>query len=145
VLQGAFNMTKSNTQPRGPSQRQLRVGELVRHELSALFMRGDVVDPLIEKTGVTVLEVVATPDLRTATAYVRPFQPGGNGDLLVEALTKHRRFIRGEITPRLQLKYMPDLKFRLDTSIDYASSIDALLADPKVTRDLGAKKGDEGS
>ena len=121
---------------KGPSQRQLRVGELIRHELSALFMRGDVMDPVIEKMGVTVLEVAATPDLKTATAYVRPFQPSGNGDKLVEALMKHRKFIRGEITPKLQLKYMPEIKFRIDTSIDYASSIDALLANPKVKGDL---------
>jgi ribosome-binding factor A len=128
---------KSGSRPaKGPSQRQLRVGELIRHELSALFMRGDVMDLVIEKIGVTVLEVAATPDLKTATAYVRPFQPSGDGDQLVEALMKHRKFIRGEITPKLQLKYMPEIKFRIDTSIDYASSIDALLANPRVKGDL---------
>lgn len=127
---------------RAPSQRQLRVGELIRHELSALFMRGDVIDPVVEKTGVTVLEVRTTPDLKTATAYIRPFQPSGNGDALVEALMKHRKFIRGELTPRLQLKYMPEIKFRMDTSIDYASSIDALLANPKVKGDLGRDRED---
>ena len=127
---------------RAPSQRQLRVGELIRHELSALFMRGDVIDPVIEKIGVTVLEVTTTPDLKTATAYIRPFQPSGNGDALVEALMKHRRFIRGELTPRLQLKYMPEIKFRMDTSIDYASSIDALLANPKVKGDLDRDRED---
>lgn len=123
---------------RGPSQRQLRVGELIRHELSALFMRGDVMDPMIEKTGVTVLEVATTPDLRNATAYIRPFQPSGDGDALVEALMRHRKFIRGELAPKLQLKFMPEIKFRVDTSIDYASGIDALLADPKVSGDLKA-------
>ena len=123
---------------RGPSQRQLRVGELIRHELSALFMRGDVMDPMIEKTGVTVMEVATTPDLRNATAYIRPFQPSGDGDALVEALTRHRKFIRGELAPKLQLKFMPEIKFRVDTSIDYASGIDALLADPKVSGDLKA-------
>jgi ribosome-binding factor A len=69
-------MSKKPGSPKGPSQRQLRVGELIRHELSALFMRGDVMDPVIEKTGVTVLEVATSPDLKIATAYVRPFQPG---------------------------------------------------------------------
>ncbi|NNJ76857.1 MAG: 30S ribosome-binding factor RbfA [Anderseniella sp.] len=122
---------------KGPSQRQLRVGELIRHELSALFMRGDVMDPIIEKTGVTVLEVATTPDLRSATAYIRPFQPSGDGDELVEALMRHRKFIRGELTPKLQMKFMPEIKFRIDNSLDYASSIDALLADPKVKADLG--------
>lgn len=127
---------------KGPSQRQLRVGELIRHELSALFMRGDVMDPIVEKTGVTVLEVATTPDLRTATAYIRPFQPSGDGDALVEALTRHRKFIRGELTPKLQMKFMPEIKFRVDNSIDYASSIDALLADPKVKADLGPDRED---
>ena len=127
---------------RAPSQRQLRVGELIRHELSALFMRGDVIDPVVEKAGVTVLEVTTTPDLKIATAYIRPFQPSGNGDALVEALMKHRKFIRGELSPRLQLKYMPEIKFRMDTSIDYASSIDALLANPKVKGDLGRDRED---
>jgi len=122
---------------KGPSQRQLRVGELIRHELSALFMRGDVMDPIIEKTGVTVLEVAATPDLRSATAYIRPFQPSGDGDELVEALMCHRKFIKGELAPKLQMKFMPEIKFRIDNSLDYASSIDALLADPKVKADLG--------
>lgn len=122
---------------KGPSQRQLRVGELIRHELSALFMRGDVMDPVIEKTGVTVLEVATSPDLKIATAYVRPFQPDGDADALVEALRRNARFIRGELAPRLELKYMPQFKFRVDTSTDYASSIDRLLSDPKVARDLG--------
>ena len=130
-------MKSSRKAARGPSQRQLRVGELIRHELSALFMRGDVMDPVIEKTGVTVLEVATTPDLRSATAYIRPFQPSGDGDELVEALMRHRKFIRGELTPKLQMKFMPEIKFRIDNSLDYASSIDALLADPKVKADLG--------
>ena len=120
----------------GASQRQLRVGELVRHELSALFMRGDVMDPLIEETGVTVLEVAVTPDLKIATGYIRPFQPSGDGEALVQALMRHRKFIRGELAPKLHLKFMPEIRFRLDTSIDYASSIDTLLADPKVQGDL---------
>ncbi|MDX1717686.1 MAG: 30S ribosome-binding factor RbfA [Anderseniella sp.] len=127
---------------KGPSQRQLRVGELIRHELSALFMRGDVMDPVIEKQGVTVLEVATSPDLKIATAYVRPFQPDGDADALVEALRRHARFIRGELAPRLELKYMPQFKFRVDTSTDYASSIDRLLSDPKVARDLDHDEGE---
>ncbi len=121
---------------KGPSQRQLRVGELIRHELSALFMRGDVMDPVIEKQGVTVLEVTTSPDLKIATAYVRPFQPGGDPDQLIEALNRNRRFIRGELAPKLDLKFMPEFRFRIDTASDYASSIERLMADPKVARDL---------
>jgi ribosome-binding factor A len=135
-------MSKKPGSPKGPSQRQLRVGELIRHELSALFMRGDVMDPVIEKTGVTVLEVATSPDLKIATAYVRPFQPDGDADALVEALKRNARFIRGELAPRLELKYMPQFKFRVDTSTDYASSIDRLLSDPKVARDLDHDEGE---
>jgi ribosome-binding factor A len=121
---------------KGPSQRQLRVGELIRHELSALFRRGDVMDPVIEKQGVTVLEVTTSPDLKIATAYVRPFQPGGDPDQLIEALNRNRRFIRGELAPKLDLKFMPEFRFRIDTASDYASSIERLMADPRVARDL---------
>jgi ribosome-binding factor A len=121
---------------KGPSQRQLRVGELIRHELSALFMRGDVMDPVIEKQGVTVLEVTTSPDLKIATAYVRPFQPGEDPDQLIEALNRNRRFIRGELAPKLDLKFMPEFRFRIDTASDYASSIERLMADPRVARDL---------
>ena len=105
-------------------------------------MGGDVMDPLIEKTGVTVLEVAVTPDLKIATGYVRPFQPSGDGEALVQALMRHRKFIRGELAPKLHLKFMPEIRFRLDTSIDYASSIDTLLADPKVQGDLNSDAED---
>lgn len=125
---------------KGPSQRQLRVGELIRHELSALFMRGDVMDPVIEKQGVTVLEVTTSPDLKIATAYVRPFQPGGDPKTLIEALNRHRKFIRGELAPKLELKFVPEFRFHIDTASDYASRIERLMADPKVARDLD---GDE--
>ena len=123
-------------QSRTPSQRQLRVGELIRHELAGIFSRGDVYDSVIERTGVTVVEVQATPDLRMATVYVRPFV-AGQGDELLAALEKNRRRIRGLLTPKLQLKYMPDLRFKIDTALDYAGHIDELLKDPKVARDLG--------
>ena len=122
-------------QSREPSQRQLRVGELIRHELAGIFSRGEVYDTIIERSGVTVVEVQATPDLRMATVYVRPFA-AGHGDELLAALEKNRRRIRGILTPKLKLKYMPDLRFKLDTALDYASHIDELLKDPKVARDL---------
>lgn len=130
-------MSKRGSQPKGPSQRQLRVGELIRHELSALFMRGDIMDPVIERSGVTVLEVTTSPDLKIATAYVRPFQPGGKPEELIAALKRNAKFIRGELSPKLELKYMPQFRFHLDTASDYAAGIDQLLADPKVVQDLG--------
>ena len=125
-----------------PSQRQLRVGELIRHELAEIFTRGDVFDPIVERAGVTVTQVEMTPDLRLATAYVRPFS-GEGGEVLVTALEGHRRFIRGRLSPRLGLKFMPNLRFRLDTTVDYAERIDPLLKDPQVARDLARREGDE--
>jgi ribosome-binding factor A len=136
-------MARQQRRDRGASQRQLRVGELVRHELSDLFIRGGIQDPVIESAGVTVLEVTTSPDLKLATAYVRPFQPDANGEELVEALMRHRRFIRGELSPRLKLKFMPDIRFRLDTASDHASRIDRIMADPKVARDLDRPDDDQ--
>jgi ribosome-binding factor A len=125
-----------------PSQRQLRVGELIRHELSAIFSRGEVIDPNVERIGVTVYEVTMTPDLRNATCWVRPFLTG-EGDELVRSLERHHRFIRGLLAPRLKLKFMPDIHFRLDTSLDYASRIDRLFENPVVKRDIaGDGEGD---
>jgi ribosome-binding factor A len=127
-----------------PSQRQLRVGELIRHELAAIFSRGDVVDPVVEGAGVTVTEVEMSPDLRLATVYVRPFGGGAGdgGETLVWALERHRRFIRGRLSPRLGLKFMPNLRFRRDTAADYAERIDRLLSDPQVARDLARREDD---
>jgi ribosome-binding factor A len=123
-----------------PSQRQLRVGELIRHELAGVFSRGETGDPALERMRVTILEVAVSPDLRLATAYVRPFT-GGSGPELLAALDRNRKYIRGLITPRLRLKFMPELRFRLDSALDYAAHIDELLRDPAVKRDL-AKDGE---
>ncbi len=124
-------MSKSSA----PSQRQLRVGELIRHELSAVFLRGEIIDPIVERLGVTIYEVTVSPDLRHAMCWVRPFM-AGEGETLVNALDRHHRFIRGLLAPRLKLKFMPDIRFRLDTSLDYASHIDKLFEDPAVKRDI---------
>ena len=128
-----------------PSQRQLRVGELIRHELAEIFARGDLVDPVVERAGVTVTQVEMSPDLRLAVTYVRPFrvEASAGGEALVEALERNRRFIRGRLSPRLGLKFMPDLSFRLDTAVDYAEHIDRLLRDPQVARDLARSEDDE--
>jgi ribosome-binding factor A len=125
-----------------PSQRQLRVGELIRHELAEIFTRGDVFDPVIESAGVTVTQVEMSPDLRLASAFVRPFS-GDGGEALVKALERHRKFIRGRLSPRLGLKFIPDLRFRLDATLDYAEHIDRLLRDPQVARDLAPGKDEE--
>jgi ribosome-binding factor A len=125
-----------------PSQRQLRAGELIRHALADIFLRGEVGDPVLETIGVNVLEVVMSPDLRLATAYVRPIL-AHREDELVKLLDRHRRHIRGLVTPRVDMKFMPDIRFRIDTALDYAEKIDRILRDPAVARDLGEKKESE--
>jgi ribosome-binding factor A len=121
-----------------PSQRQLRVGEIIRHALAEVFSRNDTNDPDLDRLGVTVVEVQTSPDLRIATAYVRPFMEKDN-DTLMQALERTRRHIRMLITPRVKLKYMPDIRFRIDTGLDYASHIDEILNSPAVRRDIESK------
>lgn len=121
---------------KGPSQRQLRVGEQVRHALSDLLQRGEVSDDLIEASVISVSEVRMSPDLKIATAFVSPLG-AKDEDAVVEALNRHARFIRGRISPALrQMKYMPEFRFRLDTSYDNMSRIDQLLRSPEVARDI---------
>jgi ribosome-binding factor A len=129
------------TQSRGPSQRQLRVGELIRHELAEVFARGSIHDPVIERTYITVLEVTTSPDLKVATAYVRPLA-GAGPDELIQALNRHKRYIRGLLAPKLKLKFSPEIRFVIDTALDQAGRIDELLRDPAVARDISGKTGD---
>ena len=126
----------SRTQKDGPSQRQLRVGEQVRHALSTVLQRGDVRDDLIEKTVISVSEVRMSPDLKIATAFVAPLGAADDA-AVVAALNHHARFIRGRLSPELrQMKYMPEVRFRPDTSYDNMARIDQLLRSPEVARDL---------
>ena len=118
-----------------PSQRQLRVGELVRHALAELFARGETGDDIIEKAAITVLEVSMSPDLRQGLAYVRPLINGNEKDLL-KALKQNRKYIRKLLAPRMGLKYLPEISFELDTAMDNARRIEDILHDPKVARDL---------
>ncbi|WP_350335816.1 30S ribosome-binding factor RbfA [Coralliovum pocilloporae] len=121
----------------GQSQRQLRVGELVRKALSDILAQGRIHDPVLETMLVTIPEVRMSPDLKIATAYVLPL--GGtpaDGDKIVKALAQNKKFLRGQIAPRLTLKYMPDLRFRYDDRFEESSRIDALLNSPEVVRDL---------
>lgn len=120
----------------GSSQRQLRVGEQVRHALSDILQRGEVRDDLIESTVISISEVRMSPDLKIATAFVSPL--GASDDqAVVEALNHHARFIRGRVGPALrQMKFMPEFRFRIDTSYDNFAKIDNLLRSPEVARDL---------
>ncbi|WP_038035760.1 30S ribosome-binding factor RbfA [Thermopetrobacter sp. TC1] len=131
-----------------PTQRQLRVGEAIRHALGEVFVARRLDEPDLDTSTVTITEVTVSPDLRHATVYVRPLletQKAG----LEEALNAHARRIRGLISPALRsMKYMPRLHFRLDTLQDKAARIDALLKDPRVQRDIEAarrrEQGEEG-
>ncbi|CAM5203053.1 ribosome-binding factor A [Bosea thiooxidans] len=120
--------------PSGPSQRQLRVGELIRHALADMLSRGDIHDDVLAKHVVTVPEVRLSPDLKLATAYIMPL---GGQDVapVLKALDSHKRYIRGEIAHRVNLKYAPDIRFRADESFAEAERIDALLDSEQVRRD----------
>jgi ribosome-binding factor A len=119
----------------GGSQRQLRVGELIRHALADMLTRGEVHDPVIETHMITVPEVRMSPDLRLATAYVMPLGGRDAGDV-VAALDRNKRYLRGEIARRVNLKFAPDIRFRVDDRFDEAERIESLLRTPRVRRDL---------
>jgi len=124
------------SQSSGPSQRMLRVGEQVRHALSDLIQRGEVRDDVIESTVISISEVRMSPDLKIATAFVSPL--GAKDDeAVIEALNRNAKFIRGRVSSALnQMKYMPEFRFRRDTSYDNFAKIDELLRSPEVVRDL---------
>jgi ribosome-binding factor A len=127
---------RSHSQDRtGGSQRQLRVGELIRHELAAMLSRGDIHDPVLEGHMITVPEVRMSPDLRLATIYVMPLG-GRDATDVIEALERNKKYIRGEISHRVNLKFAPDIRFRLDERFDEAERIEKLLRTPAVQRDL---------
>jgi len=125
---------RDNVTP-GGSQRQLRVGELVRHAIADMLTRGDVHDPVIEGHLITVPEVRMSADLRLATIYIMPLA-GRDADEVVAAFERHKKFLRGEIAHRINLKFAPDIRFRIDERFAEAERIDKLLRSPAVKRDL---------
>ncbi len=121
---------------RAPSQRQLRVGEVIRHALAEILQRGDVHDPVFEGSVITVPEVRMAPDLKCATVYVMPL--GGKGsEAILEAFDRNKKYLRGEVARRVNLRAAPDLRFRIDSSFEEGARVDAVLRSPEVTRDLG--------
>ena len=126
----------------GGSQRQLRVGELVRHALADLLMRGEVHDPVIEAHLITIPEVRMSPDLRLATVYVMPLA-GRDTDDVIAAFERNKKFLRGEIAHQINLKFAPDLRFRADDRFEEAARIDKLLRSPEVKRDLEKDEPDD--
>ncbi|KFC61364.1 30S ribosome-binding factor RbfA [Devosia neptuniae] len=131
-------MSKDN-KPIGPSQRMLRVGELVRHALAAIFARGDVEDDALRGSVITVPEVRMTPDLKIANAYIMPLG-GMHAEEIVAALNRHRKFIRGRVAPQINMKFAPEMRFYVDDTFEEAGRIDSLLRSDRVQRDLD---GDE--
>ncbi len=119
----------------GGSQRQLRVGELVRHAVAEMLTRGDIHDPVIEGHLITVPEVRMTADLRLATIYIMPLA-GRDSDQVVAAFERNKKFLRAEVAHRINLKFAPDLRFRIDDRFAEAERIDKLLRSPSVKRDL---------
>ncbi len=122
-------------------KRALRVGELIRHAVSELLMRGDVHAPVLEGHLITIPEVRMTADLRLATIYVMPLGGRDVEDVLA-ALERNKRFLRGEIAHRVNLKFAPEIRFRVDERFDEAERIEKLLRTPAVQRDL-EKDSDE--
>ena len=136
-------MPKRQEHGAGPSQRQQRVAEVVRHALAEVLSRGDIQDPVLTSHVVTIPEVRMSPDLKLATAYVMPL--GGQDERAVlAALDRNRKLLRQEVAHRINLKFAPDLRFRRDETFDEAARIDALLRSERVRRDVEAAQDEDG-
>ena len=122
-----------------PSQRMLRVAELIRHTMAELLVRSAIGDPVLESQPITIPEVRMSPDLKLATIYVIPLGCAMVADVLA-ALDRHKKILRGEIAHRINLRFAPDIRFKADPSFDYGAKIDALLKSPEVKRDLSKKQ-----
>ncbi|WP_024880978.1 MULTISPECIES: 30S ribosome-binding factor RbfA [unclassified Methylosinus] len=125
-----------------PSQRMLRVAELVRHQIASMLSRGDIADPVLEQHVVTVSRVTMSPDLKLATVYVMPL--GGKDEPeVLRAFDRHKKYLRSEIAKGVNLKFAPEVRFRIDDSFDNVARIDALLNSERVRRDLDQPQTDE--
>ncbi len=131
-------MARHHTASAGPSQRQLRVGELIRRTLSQVLARGDVHDPDLNALSITVGEVVVSPDLKIATAYVLPLGGAGREEALT-TLRDNRSALRRMVTKSLRLKFSPALRFEIDETFDRMDDTAALFARDEVRRDLGGE------
>ena len=127
---------------KAPSPRQLRVGELIRHELALLLNDGSAHDPILRSASITVSEVRLSPDIKNATAFVLPLA-GQDREAILEALRRASSFYRRRLAEKVDLRYTPRLDFRLDTSFDEAERIERLLESEKVRRDIEAAKREE--
>jgi ribosome-binding factor A len=135
-----FDMgSKRFNESKGPSQRQLRAGELVRHALVDILAREGFRDPALESVMISVTEVRPSPDLRSAKVYVAPLG-GGDAKALAAALNKTAGFLRGRLGREIDMKFTPELHFHADNSFDTASQVDQLLARPEVQQDLDGEE-----
>jgi ribosome-binding factor A len=133
-------MAKKPVSPgvKAPSQRMLRIGELIRHKLSEMLSRGDIHDDVLAAHVITIPEVRLSPDLKLATVYVMPL--GGNDvKPVIVALTQNKKYIRAEVAGTLNLRYAPDLRFREDETFEEATRIDRLLDSDRVRQDTQKK------
>jgi ribosome-binding factor A len=121
----------------GPSQRQLRVGEMLRHALADVLRDNEIRDPELDGVSVTITQVKPSPDMRYATVYCEPLG-GENAKAIVAALNRHKGFLRGEMGHRIAMKFTPDLRFVEDQSFAEAQKIETILKSPEVQRDLAA-------
>jgi ribosome-binding factor A len=121
--------------PRGPSQRQLRAGELTRHALVEILREEEMNDPDLAGVSVTITEVRMSPDLRHATVFVEPLG-GDQAEVVVKALNRHHRFLRGRLGHAIDMKFTPELKFLHDETFDAAARMNRLFDDPRVAQDL---------
>lgn len=126
---------KSGSSSAAPSQRMLRVAELIRHRLAEMMTRGEIHDDVLAKYVITVPEVRLSPDLKLATIYIMPLG-GEDTTPIIEALERNKRYIRGVVASAVSLKYAPDLRFRRDETFDEADRISKLLQSPAVKRDI---------
>ena len=131
----------SHSSLKGPSQRQLRVGELLRHALSEILREKNIHDADLKGVSVTVTQVKPSPDMRHATVFVEPLG-GQNADTIVTALNRHKGYLRGEMGRRIELKFTPEFRFVEDTSFAEAERITRILHSEKVARDLEAPDED---
>jgi ribosome-binding factor A len=131
-------MARHQPKAPGPSQRMLRVGELVRHALAEVFAQEGLHDPVLASHAITFPEVRMSADLRLATVYVMPLG-GRDEEAVLSALEKNKRWLRGALAKRIEMKFVPELRFRIDETFDEADRIERLLRSPEVARDL--KKG----
>ncbi|HXR95236.1 MAG TPA: 30S ribosome-binding factor RbfA [Rhizomicrobium sp.] len=141
---GGRNSFHHSRRELGPSQRQLRVGEMLRHALSDILRRNEIRDPELDGVSITITQVKPSPDMRYATVYCAPLG-GKNAGPVIAALNRHKGFLRGQMGHMITTKFTPDLRFLEDQSFAEAEKIENLLKSPEVQRDLAGSEHDDES